>query len=102
MWRATAETPQLQPNGKVQKQRRNAKPTEKQIREQMKVIGSDGQHVGTVDGIEGNSIILTKSDPASGGQHHSIPMDMVGSVGQDAIRLNLPAEQARQQWQVSG
>ena len=73
-----------------------------QIREHMKVIGSDGQHIGTVDGIEGNKIILTKGDPSSGGQHHSIPMDMVGSVGKDDVRLNLPAEQVRQQWQVSG
>jgi hypothetical protein len=68
----------------------------------MKVIGADGQHVGTIDGIEGNKTILTKSDTSSGGQHHSIPMDMVGNVGKDGVRLNLPAEQVREQGQVSG
>jgi hypothetical protein len=72
-----------------------------QIKEHMKVVGSDGQHVGTVDKIQGSTIILTKSDPTSGGQHHSIPINLIGSIERDAVRLNLPAEQARQQWQVS-
>ncbi len=72
-----------------------------QIKEHAKVVGSDGQHVGTVDAVEGEEIILTKSDPTSGGQHHSIPVDLVESVEQDSVRLNLPAHQVRQQWQVS-
>lgn len=40
---------------------------------------------------------LTKNDPQAQGQHHYIPLDMVASVEQDAVRLNLSAEQARQQ-----
>ena len=35
------------------------------IREHMEVLGSDGQHVGTVDKVEGQRIKLTKSDPAA-------------------------------------
>ena len=31
-----------------------------EIKEHMKVIGKDGGHVGTVDGVEGNRIKLTK------------------------------------------
>jgi hypothetical protein len=39
------------------------------IKEHMEVLGSDGQHIGTVDYLEGSSDIkLTKSDPKSGGQ----------------------------------
>ena len=72
-----------------------------QIKEHMRVVGSDGQHVGTVDGVKGDKIILTKSDPTSGGQHHSISMDMVDNIDQNGVRLNLPADQARQRWQTS-
>jgi hypothetical protein len=40
-----------------------------EIREHMKIVGSDGAHVGTVDGIEGSRIKLTKNDPAAQGKH---------------------------------
>ena len=50
-----------------------------EIREQMKVIGSDGQPVGTVDKVEGNRIKLSKNDPAAQGQHRYIPLDSVSS-----------------------
>ena len=33
-----------------------------QIKEHAEVIGADGVHVGTVDGVEDNRIKLTKSD----------------------------------------
>ena len=68
-----------------------------QIREHMDVVGSDGQHVGTVDKVEGDRIKLTKNDPQAQGQHRYIPLDMVESVQQNAVRLNMTAEQARQQ-----
>ena len=68
-----------------------------QIKEHMDVVGSDGQHVGTVDKVEGDRIKLTKNDPQAGGQHHYIPLDAVASVEQDGVRLDMPAEQARQQ-----
>ena len=36
------------------------------IKEHMEVLGSDGQHVGTVDHLEGqNKIKLTKNDPSA-------------------------------------
>jgi len=69
------------------------------IRERMKVIGSDGQPVGTVDKVEGNRIKLTKSDPAAQGQHHYIPLDSVSSVEGDSIRLSQTAQEAKRQWQ---
>jgi hypothetical protein len=39
----------------------------------MEVLGSDGEHIGTVDKVQDDRIILTKSDPNAGGIHHSIP-----------------------------
>ena len=38
-----------------------------QIREHMEVVGSDGEHVGTVDKVEGDRIKLTKDDPQAQG-----------------------------------
>jgi hypothetical protein len=68
------------------------------IKEHMKVFGSDGQHLGTVDCLKENKIILTKSDPASQGKHHAIPLVWVASVEDDAVRLNQTTEQVRTNW----
>ena len=68
-----------------------------QIREHMDVVGSDGQHVGTVDRVEGDRIKLTKDDPQSQGQHHYIPLSSVASVEDDEVQLNMSAQEARQQ-----
>jgi len=46
---------------------------------------------------EGDRIKLTKNDPQAQGQHHYISLDMVESIEQNAVRLNMTAEQARQQ-----
>ena len=68
------------------------------ITEHMEVLGSDGKHVGTVDHLEGTSQIkLTKSDPASKGTHHFIPLDWVDHV--DAhVHLNKDAQEVERQW----
>lgn len=69
----------------------------KDIAEHMKVVGSDGQHVGTVDRVEGNQIKLTKrDDPDGSGQHHHyIPMSSVQQVDGDKVTLSVPAQQAK-------
>jgi hypothetical protein len=69
-----------------------------QIKEHAEVVGSDGQHVGTVDKVEGNQIKLTKNDQNAHGQHHVIPLDMVASVEGNTVRLNKSADEAKQQW----
>ena len=51
-----------------------------QIQEHAEVVGSDGAHVGTVDHVDKGEIKLTKSDAASGGLHHYIPVDFVHTV----------------------
>jgi len=68
------------------------------IKEHMEVVGSDGRHVGTVDCVKARNIILTKSDPAARGKHHGIPLDWVGTIGQEVLQLNQPAEEARANW----
>jgi len=73
----------------------------KQIREHLEVIGSDGQHVGTVDHLDGNSIKLTKSDRGAGGQHHWISTDYVESVEGDKVRLSLSASDAQQNFSTA-
>jgi hypothetical protein len=69
------------------------------VREHMEVTGSDGGHVGKVDCTRGDRIILTKSDEAAGGVHHSIPCAWIGSVD-DKVVLDIEAEEARRRWQT--
>lgn len=64
-----------------------------QIREHMEVVGSDGQHVGTVDKLV---IKLTKSDPSAHGEHHILDLDAVDSVDGGKLKLNKPASEAKQ------
>jgi hypothetical protein len=71
------------------------------IKEHMEVLGSDGAHVGTVDCMKGaDKIVLTKSDPKSGGRHHVIPADWVDKVD-DKVRLKKSAKDAMAQWQAA-
>jgi hypothetical protein len=68
------------------------------IREHMEVVGNDDQHVGSVDKIAGDRIILTKSDPESGGVHHSLSCSDVDRVEGDRVILDCSADQARDRW----
>lgn len=69
------------------------------IQNHMEVLGSDGEHVGIVDHLEGGDFIkLTKSDPAAGGKHHFIPLEWVENVDQQ-VHLNLKSDQAKKEWQ---
>ena len=80
------------------------------IREHMEVIGADGAHVGTVDCVRGDRIVLSKSDSTaqmdqgqgSGGdaqqmeqaagmperRHRYISMGLVADVEGDQVRLS--------------
>jgi hypothetical protein len=69
-----------------------------QIREHMEVVGNDNLHVGTVDRPAGDRIILTKSDPESGGVHHSLSCSDIDRVEGDRVILDCSAEQAKQRW----
>ena len=67
-----------------------------EIREHMAVVGSDGQHVGTVDRLERGHIRLTRNDdPGGAGEHRSIPLGVVAAAEGGQVRLTLTAQQAR-------
>lgn len=69
------------------------------IKEHMAVFAADGEHVGTVDHMEGGSKIkLTKSDPMAHGHHHLIPMAWVHSVDQH-VRLFKSSTEVRSAWE---
>ena len=68
-----------------------------QIKEHAEVIGADGVHVGTVDGIDGNRIKLTKKDSGEGaheGHHHFISQGLVATIEGDQVRLSANADVA--------
>jgi hypothetical protein len=69
-----------------------------QIREGLEVVGSDGQHVGTVDALTGQLLKLKKSDPTSGGTHHYLDLALVTGVEGNVISLLVPAAEARERW----
>ena len=48
----------------------------------------NGEHVGTVDHLEGDSLKLTKGD-SSDGQHHLVPLSQVESMDEVAVYLNV-------------
>ncbi len=69
----------------------------RRVSEHMDVIGSDGAHVGTVDKVRGDRIILTKTDIDAGGHHHSIPSRWIQSVD-DKVTLRKTADEAHAAW----
>ena len=71
-----------------------------QIREHMEILGSDGEHVGTVDRLDGARMKLTRTDPAAGGEHHFIHLDSVDRIEDGKVRLNRTGAQARDEWGV--
>jgi hypothetical protein len=67
------------------------------VTEHMEVVGQDGSHVGTVDKVAGDRIILTKSDETAGGHHHSVPCSWIERVD-DKVVINRSAEDAMKAW----
>lgn len=71
-----------------------------QIEEHMKVVGSDGEEVGTVDRIDGRHLKLTKNDKNAGGQHHYLSLDKVQAVNGRTVELSCTAQDAIRQWKT--
>lgn len=61
-----------------------------EIAEHAEVLSADGQHIGTVDGVENNLIKLTRKDSPDG-LHHMIRMDYVSHVAGGKVHLNRSA-----------
>ena len=66
------------------------------VKEHMEVIGSDGQHVGTVDRVEGGRIKLTKKDSGAGhtDHHHFLAGDLVSGIESGKVKLSVKAADA--------
>ncbi len=69
-----------------------------QIREHMEVVGNDNEHVGTVDRVTGDRLILAKSDQDSGGVHHSLSCTEIDRIEGDRVILDINATEARIRW----
>ena len=70
------------------------------IQQHAEVVGSDHQHVGTVDHLDGqDKIKLAKNDQSANGQHHYIPTQWVQQIQGNHVVLNKTADQVFQQWQ---
>lgn len=72
------------------------------IRAGMTVLGSDGERVGTVDGVEGGNTIKLKRVDSPDGQHHHVPLSQVSSVDGNDVRLNQAASAVRAGWGTAG
>jgi len=68
------------------------------IQEHAEVESSDGKHVGTVDKVRGERIILTKGDQEAGGRHHWIPTSWVANVENNKVRLTRTHDDAQKHW----
>ncbi|WP_016744842.1 DUF2171 domain-containing protein [Rhizorhabdus wittichii] len=67
------------------------------VQEHQEVVGADGAHIGTVDHVRGDRILLTKGDRDAGGHHHSVPCAWIAEVS-DKVTLNRTAAQAQAAW----
>lgn len=83
--------------GSWRSQREGQRSSLSKVNEHMDVVGSDGGHVGTVDKVRGDRILLTKNDPDAGGQHHSIPSRWIESVD-TKVTLAKTADEAKAHW----
>jgi len=70
-----------------------------QVREHMNVVGSDEEHLGTVDCVRGDRIVLAKGD-SEDGHHHMLSCSMVDRVEGDRVILDQPASEAKRRFEA--
>jgi hypothetical protein len=83
--------------GSWRSERQGQRTSLSRVNEHMDVVGADGAHIGTVDKVRGDRILLTKSDPDAGGRHHSIPSRWIQNVD-DKITVRKTADEAKAHW----
>jgi len=57
------------------------------IREHFEVVDESGQHIGTVDKVRGDKVILTKNDPEAHGVHRSFTCSLLDRVEDNKVYL---------------
>jgi hypothetical protein len=70
------------------------------IRQNMRVVGSDGNYVGLVERVEGDQIKLARNHVKAGGINHWVPLSWVESVN-GVITLDRDSIQAHREWRPS-
>ncbi|MFC0303949.1 SWFGD domain-containing protein [Sphingomonas sp. C8-2] len=83
--------------GSWRSNRQSQRESLRHVQEHQEVVGSDGTHIGTVDHVRGDRILLTKGDRDAGGHHHSVPCAWIAEVS-DKVTLNRTAAQAQAAW----
>lgn len=83
--------------GEWRRRRQTQRDSLSRVTEHQEVIGSDGAHIGTVDHVRGDRILLTRSDKDAGGRHHSIPSSWIVRVD-EKVEVSKTAEQAKDHW----
>lgn len=83
--------------GTWRNERQTQRSSLERVAEHMDVVGSDGEHIGTVDKVRGDRILLTKSDPDAGGRHHSIPSRWIDRID-DKVIVRKTADEAKSHW----
>lgn len=69
------------------------------IKEHSAVVSADGEHIGTVDKVDGKLLKLTRTDSPDG-KHHFIPLEWVSSASSNEVRLSRNAYVVRQQTSI--
>ena len=69
------------------------------IAEQMDIICSCGTHLGVVDAVIGDRILIAKNDPLSGGEQQSLSILWVNSVD-DSVHLIRTAGEVQTIWEL--
>lgn len=60
----------------------------------LQVKDKNGEHVGTVDHLQGDQLKLTRSD-STDGKHHYVPLSQVESMDEVAVYLNVPRSELK-------
>jgi hypothetical protein len=78
-------------------QRQTKRQMLQQIREHSEVVDSSGQHIGTVDKVRGDTVILTRNDPEAGGVHRSFNCSLLERVEDGKVYLSGSKDSIRSQ-----
>jgi len=73
-----------------------------QIRNQMQILDSDGQQLGSVEQVDGSSRIKFTPKAAARGGDHFIPLAWVASVEGQTVRLSKSNHDIQQELERSG
>lgn len=65
------------------------------IREHAEVVDESGQHIGTVDKVRGEKVIMTRNDPEAHGRHRSFTCTLLDRVEDGKVYLSGSKESIR-------